>query len=219
MIPITIDEPLRGTVLLAAFQAEELTARGTSEALEADLAALRARVAERYPDPAAAIELLGPARLLYRALGLDPTKTRPSSEALIRRLINGRGLYRINRVVDTCNLCSIDIALPIGLYDTARVRWPAVLRRGLEGEGYAGLGKDEVHVAGRYTLADAEGPFGNPSSDSFRTRICEETTGCTFVLFAPAGYPRDRLAEHMDRCAGRMSLYCGGRIAARALVD
>lgn len=219
MIPITIEETLRGSVLLAAFQTEGLTARGGSEGLEAELAEISARVRERYASPAAAAELFQPARTLYRALGLDPTKTRPSSEALIRRLITGRALYHINRVVDTCNLCSIDFALPIGLYDTIEVHWPAVLRRGREGEGYAGLGKDHVNVAGRYTLVDAEGPFGNPSSDSFRTRIREETTACTFVLFAPAGYGRERLTAQLDLCAERMRRYCGGETRARGLLD
>jgi DNA/RNA-binding domain of Phe-tRNA-synthetase-like protein len=176
MVPITIDESIRGAVRLAVFQADGITARGESDALERELAGLTARIRDRYPDPAGAVDLFQPARALYRALGLDPTKTRPSSEALVRRVITGRGLYRINRVVDTCNVCSMDMALPIGLYDTGEVRWPAVLRAGREGEAYAGLGKDRVNVAGRYTLADAEGPFGNPSSDSFRTRIREETT-------------------------------------------
>jgi len=202
-------------VRLALFQAEGVTARGESPTLERDLAALCARLQEHFAEPAQAVELFGPARALYRALGLDPTKTRPSSEALIRRVITGRGLYRINRVVDTCNLCSIDLALPIGLYDTDQVRWPAVLRRGLEGEGYRGLGKDHVNVGGRYTLADAEGPFGNPSSDSYRTRIRAETTACTFILFAPASHAPAALAEELEICAERMVRYNGGTIVRR----
>jgi DNA/RNA-binding domain of Phe-tRNA-synthetase-like protein len=210
MIPITISESIRGAVALAVFQAEGVSARGESAALERELAEVSERIRRLFPDPAAAVELFQPARALYRALGLDPTKTRPSSEALARRVITGRGLYRINRVVDTCNLCSVDMALPVGLYDTEQVRWPAVLRPGREGEGYAGLGKDHVNVAGRYTLADAEGPFGNPSSDSYRTRIREETTACTFVIFAPAAYDPARLEEHLATSLRRMIEFCGG---------
>jgi DNA/RNA-binding domain of Phe-tRNA-synthetase-like protein len=200
------------------FQARGITARGESPELERDLAELTAAIAARFANPADAVQLFQPARALYRALGLDPTKTRPSSEALVRRVIKGSGLYRINRVVDTCNLCSMDMALPVGLYDTDQVRWPATLRPGREGEGYAGLGKDHVSVAGRYTLVDAEGPFGNPSSDSFRTRIREDTTACTFVIFAPAGGDPARLEKQLDDCARRMVRYNGGEVTLRETV-
>jgi DNA/RNA-binding domain of Phe-tRNA-synthetase-like protein len=211
MIPITIDPVLRGAVVLGVFQAEGVTARGESPELEQDLAKLTASIRERFQEPAQAVDLFQPARVLYRALGLDPTKTRPSSEALIRRVITGRGLYRINRVVDTCNLCSIDFALSIGLYDSDALQWPVELRQGRPGEGYQGLGKDHVNVAGRWTLADREGPCGNPSSDSFRTRIQDGTTRCTFVIYAPASYDVRRLQTELKEAGTRMAAYAGGR--------
>ncbi len=208
----TIDASIAGKVTLAIFQAAELTASGESPALEQDLATLLAGVRATYAEPAAAVERFQPARALYRALGLDPTKNRPSSEALLRRVIKGRDLYRINTIVDTCNLCSMDFALPIGLYDTTAVRWPATLRPGREGEAYQGLGKDHVNVEGRYTLVDQEGPFGNPSSDSFRTRIREDSTHCTFAIFAPGDYPAARLADHLAVAGERMIRYNGGKL-------
>jgi len=215
---IEIDPELRDKVVLAVFQAEGLTAQGQSPALETDLASFLQRIASDYREPSQAVGLFQPARDLYRALGLDPTKTRPSSEALTRRVIQGKGIYRINRVVDTCNLCSIDISLSIGLYDSREVQWPVALRRGREGEGYKGLGKEHVHVAGRYALADAAGAFGNPSSDSFRTRIREATTAVTFVIFAPAAYPAARLDEHLQTCAARMVRYNGGAVTRQEVV-
>ncbi len=219
MAMISIDETLHGKLRLAVFQAEGITAHGVSPQLEGDLAALIDRVRGSYTEPSQALTLFQPARELYRALGLDPTKIRPSSEALIRRVIKGTGLYRINRVVDTCNLCSIDLAHSIGLYDTTVIRWPVRLRRGRDGEGYTGLGKDHVNVAGRYALVDAEGPFGNPSSDSFRTRIREETTACTFVIFAAAGYDPARLRADLQSCAERMVRYNGGTVTGREIVE
>lgn len=215
---ISVTDALAGKIRLGVFQTENLTATGTSPALEEDLAALCDRVAQTYREPAEAAQLLQPARELYRAIGLDPTKRRPSSEALIRRVIRGTGLYRINRVVDTCNLCSIDFALSIGLYDNAVVAWPATLRLGVEGEGYRGLGKDHVNVAGRWTLADGAGPFGNPSADSWRTRIREETRAATFVIFAPAAYPEEKLREHLDAASERMHRYAEGVEIGRELI-
>lgn len=212
------DDALAGRIRLGILQIDSLTVTGTSAALEEDLAELCDRIARTYREPAEAAELFRPARELYRAIGLDPTKRRPSSEALIRRVIRGTGLYRINRVVDTCNLCSIDFALSIGLYDTDTVAWPATLRLGRDGEGYRGLGKDHVNVAGRWTLADRTGPFGNPSSDSFRTRIREETRAASFVLYAPASYPEAKLRAHLDAASERMHRYADGFGVAQEII-
>ena len=212
MAILEVATALTGKIALGILQTENLTVTGTSPELEESLASLSQKISETYSQPPEARVLFAPARELYRAIGLDPTRRRPSSEALIRRVIKGTGLYRINRVVDTCNLCSIDFALSIGLYDTAEVQWPAQLRLGTEGEGYKGLGKDHVNVSGRWTLADRIGPFGNPSSDSFRTRICETTRACTFVIYAPASYPRERLEEHLRVAGKRLATFAGATL-------
>ena len=102
------------------------------------------------------------ARTLYKALGIDPTKTRPSNEALLRRALKGEALYRINTLVDALNLVSLREQLPFGLYDLEQVRPPVVLRKGAAGEAYEGIRKGTVNVEGRPTLVDATGPFGNP---------------------------------------------------------
>ncbi len=209
---IDVAAPLAEKVQLAIFQAEGVSAQGTSAPLETDLHALIDRLRATFNQPSDATALHGPARALYRSIGLDPTRRRPSSEALIRRIIRGLDLYRINRVVDTCNLCSVDFALPIGLYDTGAVQWPVALRLGTDGERYKGLGRDHVNVAGRWTLADAEGPFGNPSADSFRTRIRAETETCTFVIYAPASYEHERLEAHLRQAGESMVTYAGGKI-------
>ena len=118
------------------------------------------------------------ARALYKALGLDPTKTRPSNEALLRRVLKGEALYRVNTLVDALNLCSLRAQLPFGLYDLDRVEPPVVLRRGAPGESYEGIRKGAVNVEGRPVLVDAHGPFGNPTSDSARTMITLATPAC-----------------------------------------
>src|SRR5262245_27174686 len=105
------------------------------------------------------------ARRLYKALGIDPTKTRPSNEALLRRALKGEALYRINTLVDALNLSSLRFQLPFGLYDLERIAPPVVLRRGTPGESYEGIRKAAVHVEARPVLVDARGPFGNPTSD------------------------------------------------------
>jgi DNA/RNA-binding domain of Phe-tRNA-synthetase-like protein len=150
--------------------------------LDAPLA--RAAVAMRTAPDAA--DLTTAVRAMYRQVGLDPTKTRPSSEALLRRVRHGGELPRINNLVDIINWCSLEAQLPFGLYDVDRIRGPVTLRLGQPGEEYAGIRKDAVHVAGRLTLVDEEGPFGNPTSDSARTMVTHATTCALVVIFAPA---------------------------------
>src|SRR5439155_19128147 len=128
--------------------------------LDSPLAAAEAAVRTNPPEEAGAV------RTMYKRVGLDPTKTRPSSEALFRRVRKGDTLPRINSMVDVCNWCSLEFQLPYGLYDAAHIEGDRVeLRLGREGESYSGIRKDAVHVAGRIAVADVTGPFGNPTSD------------------------------------------------------
>jgi DNA/RNA-binding domain of Phe-tRNA-synthetase-like protein len=135
------------------------------------------------------VEITTAVRTMYKRVGLDPTKTRPSSEALLRRVRKGDELPRINSLVDVINWCSLETRLPFGLYDLNRIEGDVTLRLGAEGEAYAGIRKDAVHVAGRLTLADATGPFGNPTSDSARTMVTTATTRALVVIFVPAPLP------------------------------
>jgi DNA/RNA-binding domain of Phe-tRNA-synthetase-like protein len=144
-------------------------------------AAARMRTA---PEPA---DVIAAVRTMFKRLGIDPTKTRPSSEALLRRVRRGDPLPRINSLVDIINWTSLETQLSFGLYDASKVVGDIAVRRGLEGEAYAGIRKDDVHVGGRLVLADAMGPFGNPTSDSARTMVTSATTDAIVVIYAPAG--------------------------------
>jgi DNA/RNA-binding domain of Phe-tRNA-synthetase-like protein len=157
-------------------------------------------------------------RTMYRRVGLDPTKTRPSNEALLRRVRKGQPLPRVNAIVDVINWCSLELQLPYGLYDFAQVSGPIVLRIGAEGEEYDGIRKDTVHVAGRLTLVDERGPFGNPTSDSARTMVTTATTDALVVVYAPADLTSARIAEVLDLTAARIADICGGRETRRIIL-
>ncbi len=137
------------------------------------------------------------ARELYRKFGLDPTRLRPSSEALMRRIRKGAPLPRINSLVDVANALSVQLQVPVGLYDLAKVKGDElVIRLGRDGEGYEGIGKEHVNVAGRICVADAEGPCGNPSADSARTMITKDTEQAAWIYFLPVDDDAiDRTAE------------------------
>jgi DNA/RNA-binding domain of Phe-tRNA-synthetase-like protein len=177
--------------------------------LTAKLAEAESLVRQQPPAEVAAV------RTMYKRVGLDPTKTRPSSEALLRRVRKGDPLPRINSLVDVCNWCSLEFQLPYGLYDAAHVDGDIELRLGREGESYPGIRKDDVNVAGRLTLADARGPFGNPTSDSARTMVTTSTTSAIVVVFAPAEMSAARLSQVLDATVARMGEFTGCRELAR----
>jgi DNA/RNA-binding domain of Phe-tRNA-synthetase-like protein len=145
----------------------------------------------------------GPARALYRRFGVDPTRHRPSSEALLRRVRRGEGLPRVNSLVDVANVVSLRLQVPIGLYDLAPVEGALTLRLGLDGESYAGIGKETVNVGGRICVADALGPCGNPSADSARTMIDTGTEEAAWIFFLPVAQADLRLTYELVARFGR----------------
>jgi DNA/RNA-binding domain of Phe-tRNA-synthetase-like protein len=149
----------------------------------------------------------GRARELYRRFGLDPTRVRPSSEALLRRLKKGEPLPRINSLVDVANAMSVQLQVPVGLYDLDKVKGgELVIRLGADGEGYTGIGKEKVNVAGRICVADAEGPCGNPSADSARTMITTDTERAAWIYFLPVR------EEDIDRTAELIAVFGRGLV-------
>jgi DNA/RNA-binding domain of Phe-tRNA-synthetase-like protein len=175
--------------------------------LDAPLAAAEAAVRLHPPEEIAAV------RTMYKRVGIDPTKRRPSSEALLRRVRKGEPLPRINSMVDVCNWCSLEFQLPYGLYDAARIEGDVVLRLGAEGESYPGIRKDDVHVGGRITLADAVGPFGNPTSDSARTMVTTQTQRALLIVFAPIEIDQRRVDRVLEVTTARMHEFTGARRA------
>ena len=209
---LRIANTLEGTLSLASVAAEGVRVGPGGPELWGEIEALAERYRARFgkAEPSGIPEL-APARELYRAGGIDPTKRRPSSEALLRRVLQGKGLYRINNAVDACNFCSLRFLLPIGLYDAARIEGAeATVRRGGPGESYPGIGKEVVTLDGQILLSDAAGPFGNPSSDSFRTRVTEAAAALLWVIFAPAGYDPKALRAHAEFSRTWIEKACGG---------
>jgi len=156
-------------------------------------------------------------RTMYKRVGIDPTKTRPSNESLLRRVRKNQPLPRVNSLVDVINWCSCEFQLPYGLYDRAEVHGPVALRIGRDGEQYAGIRKDAVHVAGRIALVDDNGPFGNPTSDSARTMVTTATRDAMVVIFAPIEVDFGRLSGVLDTTASRIADIAGGRETGRLI--
>jgi DNA/RNA-binding domain of Phe-tRNA-synthetase-like protein len=216
VIEFTLGPDVAGRAKVGLLTLEGVSVRERDAGLDAEVERLCSSLRERYgAGHSSEVPGAADARTLYKAIGLDPTKTRPSNEALLRRALKGEPLYRINTLVDALNLVSLREQLPFGLYDLDHVRPPVVLRRGSAGETYEGIRKGIVNLEGRPLLADAAGPFGNPSSDSLRTSITLATRRAFVVAYAPAGYSAARLDGVLDSAAGTLTRFCGGSLGER----
>lgn len=217
---LTLAEALRGRLALGCLTFDDLDAGESDDALAEEGERLAEALRTQWGAATAPSDIpaLEPVRALYRNLGLDPTRHRPSSEALLRRVLSGRPLYRVNRLVDAMNLCSLTTLVPFGVYDRTRIAAPVVLRLGTVGEQYEGIGRGRVHVEGRPVLVDRDGPFGNPTADALRTAVGHGTTRVLVVLYLPPTVD----AAHVDRFLSAASTsvlrHCGGRETARRVV-
>lgn len=122
-------------------------------------------------------------RRVYKACGKDPSRYRPASEALIRRMLQGKELYQIDTLVDLINLASIAFGYSIGGFDADKfVGDTLTLGIGKEGEPYEGIGRGMLNIAGLPVYRDAQGGVGTPTSDNERTKITLATTHLTVLI-------------------------------------
>jgi DNA/RNA-binding domain of Phe-tRNA-synthetase-like protein len=163
----------------------------------------------KLPAPRAVLESpqILATRAGYKALGKDPARYRGSAEALLRRVIAGKGLPQINAVVDAVNLVSVESRLPLGLYDLAHVNGDITFRAGRAGETYKGIGKYDLNLEGLPVFCDAMGPHGSPTSDSERTMVTSETKHVLAVIISFGG-PSERWNARLVQL---IETYCAGQ--------
>jgi len=122
-------------------------------------------------------------RNVYKACGKDPSRYRPASEQLIRRMLQGKELYQIDTLVDLVNLASIAFGYSIGGFDADKfVGDTLTLGVGREGEPYEGIGRGIINIAGLPVYRDAEGGVGTPTSDHERTKMTLSTTHLVVLI-------------------------------------
>jgi DNA/RNA-binding domain of Phe-tRNA-synthetase-like protein len=202
MARVSIEAELKAKcprVALACVTAEVSTG-ATPEGLDKELRGCEEKIL-KLAEPKAVLESAAilATRAGYKALGKDPARYRGSAEALLRRAIAGKGLPRINNVVDVINLVSVESRLPVGLYGLAHVQGDIVFRAGRAGETYKGIGKYDLNLEGLPVFCDAAGPHGSPTSDSERTMVTLATKQVIVIIISFGG------ADGLELWARRMS--------------
>ncbi|HKN74763.1 MAG TPA: phenylalanine--tRNA ligase beta subunit-related protein [Candidatus Acidoferrum sp.] len=209
---VTIDAELKAKcsrVALACVTAE-VEAGATPGGLDQELRVCEEKIL-KLAEPKAVLESAAilATRAGYKALGKDPARYRGSAEALLRRVIAGKGLPRINNVVDVINVVSVESRLPVGLYDLAHVQGDIVFRPGRAGETYKGIGKYDLNLEGLPVFCDAIGPHGSPTSDSERTMVTLATKQVIAIIISFGG--ADGLERWAERLSEMLKQYASGR--------
>jgi len=154
-------------------------------------------------------------RDFFWRLGIDPTKDRPSAEALVRRVLSGKPFPAINNVVDAYNVASMRSGIPIATFDADSIAGPKIeLRFAKLGEQFLGIGmKKPVELTGReLVLADAQGPIAiYPHRDSDRTKVTGRTSRVLVVACGAPGISSSKLIEAAEMAADYITRFCGGR--------
>ena len=147
-------------------------------------------------------------RRVYKACGKDPSRYRPASEALIRRMLQGKELYQRDTLVDLVNLASIAYGYSIGGFDADKfVGNTLTLGIGREGEPYEGIGRGLLNICGLPVYRDAEGGVGTPTSDNERTKMTIDTRHLVVLINGYDGNEQ-RVRENAEYIQQLLRKYC-----------
>lgn len=218
---VQIDESIRNVIpncRLAYVTVHDVAVRGTPPALTQEFLQLQTAVAKAYHlDILPTMPRIAAVRTMYKKLNFDPSRYRPASEALIRRVLQNKGLYYVNSAVDVNNYCSIKFLLPFGIYDLSSIQGNVNFRLAPPGT-YVNIAGKEVSTDNKPFLTDDDGPFGNPTSDAGRTAVTLGTPNLLSVIYADEEVTDRELADIADFTADMLVRYNGGKVSDKRIV-
>ena len=148
----------------------------SSEKVEALISSYEKKIMEEYSlEDVLDIPLIKEARDSYKKLGKDPSRYRLACESLLRRLVKGNKLYRINNLVDLGNVLSIATRRSVAVLDYDKIVGDVLIRVGRQSDEYEGIGRGKINIENIPLYEDEVGPFGSTTSDTERTMITEST--------------------------------------------
>ena len=153
----------------------------------------------------------------YKALGKDPARYRLSAEALLRRVVKGKGFYHINNVVDLLNLVSAKSGYSIGGYDADKIIGNIKLSIGQKEEPYQAIGRGKLNIEYLPVFRDDLGAFGSPTSDSTRTMVTANTTHFLMLIFNFGKH--ENLKEVMEEATGWFQKFANAEIIEQSIIS
>ena len=157
-------------------------------------------------------------RGLYHALGVDPTKDRPASERLLKRVLQGGSFPFSSSLADVVRFTSLSHLCPMGAYDWDSLVPPVLVRIGRPEESFVTARGDAFRLDGKLVLVDGEGLFGNPSHDSARTQVTPRTVRAMVVAWASSETPRSHLENVLEEVMTLGKEYCGARVSESGIL-
>lgn len=143
-------------------------------------------------------------RKLFHQAGSDPTKYRPSFEALGRRILKGEEFPQINPQVDFCNILSLKWYVPCCICDLSKLSFPLKFRKGGEDETIESL-RGSFSLKNKPLLEDCISPFSTPITDSMRTRVDFDTKNLLFIAYFPEDVEIEKIKEEFMEILSRTS--------------
>jgi DNA/RNA-binding domain of Phe-tRNA-synthetase-like protein len=159
------------------------------------------------------LEIFRAYRNFYWRVGIDPTKTRPSGEALLRRVLAGKPFPKINTLVDAYNLASTRTGIAIGAFDCSRLKGELLLRRAKPGESFTGIGMREPEIlkGNEPVVCDGEKLIAiYPYRDSDETKVTEQTREALLLICGVPGIGKEKLLATAELTVEYITRFCGG---------
>lgn len=138
-------------------------------------------------------------RSVFKKAGTEPSRYRPSQEALFRRLKKAETLAAINSAVDLNNFFSLQYGIPIGIYDLAQIEDPVIVTIGQETDGYDALNGRKAAFANKIVAVDRRGAFGSPIVDSLRAKVTEKTADALQMIYVRPSMPEEKAGRLVQK--------------------
>jgi|APSaa5957512622_1039677.scaffolds.fasta_scaffold56057_2 DNA/RNA-binding domain of Phe-tRNA-synthetase-like protein len=158
-------------------------------------------------------------RDLFKRNGTDPSKYAPSAEALLKRIIDGKDLYRINNVVEGNNMGSMKFELPMGVYNMDNLTGDVVFQFGTNSEVMETMAKGGMNMENTLLTRDDEKPFGSPVSDSPRAMIAGNTKNVLLLVYGTSDVGEEYVAQATEYTAKKIIEHAGGSIGELEVIS
>ncbi|WKA55862.1 B3/B4 domain-containing protein [Planococcus shixiaomingii] len=149
-------------------------------------------------------------QLLWKALGADPSRYRPSAEALFRRIRKQNYIVPVHSGVDMNSFLSLQYEIPLGLYDADKISGAVEIAVGTEQDQYEGLNNRINTLTNILVSRDEQGAFGSPYVDSKRTMVTEQTVNALHIFYLRPSMDRDTAIQLLTAASNMFTGINGG---------